>query len=335
MHQSWTCRFAALFGLMMFSSGALMAREAAQADARAAAHAAWMDEGVTTLSAMPDTDALVTAGVLAGQLPNAQARSLDLLDRAVASAPQATDIGLLDITACAAQPGCDALKREARMRHIAPHNGMFWIVALHDASTRADQARIDAVLARMAQSTSFDMHFTSMGRRLLAGLKRMPPAPDMRGTPHDVARLVQAGNLVTAFAMPPMQDLVEACKPVAPTSAVRRKACRAIATSLRHGDSLVTNMIGLRLQEWTAANDADRNDAIAQRRLLQWKMHQLRAVNMHSAMPPARQARLMLAHENEAEGFDAVLHAAGYPLDPPANWQPQQPASASVTPTLP
>lgn len=336
MRHAWKYHLAVLSCLLLAVSCGAGASQAVRADTAAtSAHEAWVKGAVTSLSAMPDMDAMVTAGVLAGMLPNGKARPLDLLDRAAASAPQATDIGLLDITACKAQPSCDALKREVRMRRIVPRNGNFWIVALHDASKRADQPRIDTVLARMAQSTSFDMHFISMGRRLLVGLKRIPPAPGMGDTPVDVARLVQARNLVLAFATPPMQDLVEACKPVTPTNDARRKNCRAIATSLRHSDSLITNMIGLRLQEWTAANAADQNDALAQRRLLQWKMSQLSAAELNSAMPPARQARIMLAHDNEVTGIDAVLRATHHPLDPPADWQPPHAPPASTTRALP
>lgn len=336
MPHVWKCHLAVLSSLLLSVSCGAVASQAAHADSTATTvHEAWAKGAVTSLSAMPDTNAMVTAGVLAGMLPNGEVRPLDLLDRAAASAPQATDIGLLDITACRTQPNCDALKREARMRRVDPRNGNFWIVALHDASKRADRPRIDAVLALMAQSTSFDMHFMSMGRRVLVGLRRIPPAPGMSDTPVDVARLVQARNLVLAFATPPMQDLVEACKPVTPTNAARRKNCRAIATSLRHSDSLTTNMIGLRLQEWTAANAADRNDALAQRRRLQWKLSQLSEAELNSAMPPARQASIMLAHENEVEGIDAVLRATHYPLHPPTDWKPSVPAPTTTAQALP
>ena len=326
MHHAWKYQVAVLLSLLCGPCG-VMAREGAHVDA--AAYEAWQQDAVANLSAMPDTDALVTAGVLAGMSPNGKARFVDLLDRAVTSAPQAADIGLLDIMACTEQPGCDALQREVRMHSVDPRNGNFWIVALHDASEHADQTRIDTALTGMAQSTSFDLYSVSLGRRMLLGLKRIPPAPGFDDTPVDVARQVQARTLVLAVATPAMQDLVEACRPGTPAGNTRRKTCRAIANSLRHSDSLITNMIGLRLQEWTASDATDRNDALAGRRRLEWKMSQLRDVS-DSVMPPVTRMGTLLAHKNEVDGIDAVLRATGRPLDPPAGWQPSHQAPAST-----
>lgn len=322
MHQARKCRIVVLWGLLLFGSCSVVAGEAVGTDAAAAAHGLWLKNAVTSLSAMPDTDALVTAGTLAQMLPDSEARVLDLLDRAAASAPQAADVGLLDILLCGEQPGCDTLKHEARLRRVDPTNGSFWFFALHDAAARADPVRVDHALARMAQSTRFDLYFISMSRRLLAGLKRIPPAPGMRDTPVDVARLVQARGMVAALALPPLQDLIKACKPGTPASDARRKTCRAIAGSLRHGDLLITNMLGLRLQQWTARDAADRDDTIAQRRRLQWKTSQLADLGAHGAMPPATLA--LLAHENEVDGIDAVLRASDRALEPPADWQPSE-----------
>lgn len=335
MHHAGKYPAVILLGLLLSGSFSGMASETAPAVTTAAVHRAWLKNAVARLSAMPDTDALVTAGALAHALPDGQARSLELLDRAVASAPQATDIGLLDIGACNGNAGCDALKREARLRRADPRNGSLWMVALHDASKRADRPRIDTVLSRMAQSDRFDLHFMSLGQRFLVALKRVPPPPATPTASADVLRQLQALSMVAAFAMPRMQDLVAACKPGHPASDARRKTCRAIAGSLRRSDSLIANMIGLRLQEWNARDAADRDDALAQRRRLQWKMQQLRNVSGTPGMPPASQVGIMLAHENEVDGVDAMLRAAGRPLDPPSHWQPVVPTAPMAVRALP
>ncbi|WP_139351480.1 hypothetical protein [Rhodanobacter sp. B05] len=333
MQHAWRYPAGIVLGLLLCGSCRAAARETAPADAATGAQGAWLEQAVASLSAMPDTDSLVTAAVLARQLPDAQARAIDLLDRAAASAPQAADVGLLDITLCSAQTGCDALKREARLRHLDPRNGSLWMVALHDASMRNDRPRIDSMLSRMAQGDRFDVHFISLGQRFLVALKRIPPPPGATGTSADSLRRMQAMALVAAFVLPPMQDLVEACKPGNPVSDARRKTCRAIADSLRRSDTLIADLIGLRLQEWTARDTADKDDALARRRRLLWKMHQLNDVSGTAAMPPAGQIGIMLAHENEVEGIDAVLLATARPLDPPAHWQPPRPASASTLQT--
>lgn len=51
-------------------------------------------------------------------------------------------------------------------------------------------------------------------------------------------------------------------------------------------------------------------------------MSQLGAVSVNSAMSPATQVSITLAHQNEVDGIGAVLRAIGRPLDPPSDWQP-------------
>jgi hypothetical protein len=326
MQHAWRYLAPALLGMLLSGSFSAMAGEKSAA-VTAAGQKAWLGDAVASLSAMHDTDALLTAGVLARQLPDGRARSIELLDRAVASAPKAVDIGLLDVTVCNGQAGCDGLKRETRIRRVDPRNGNLWMVALQDASTRANQAEVDNVLVRMAQSTSFDLHFISLARRFLDALKRIPPPPGTAAS-GDSLRQVQAMSLVMAFVLPPMQHLVEACKPGDSVHEARRKTCRAIADPLRRSDSLIANMIGLRLQELSAGDTADRQEALALRRRLLWKMRQLNELSGKADMPPASQIGIMLAHENEIDGIDALLRTSGFPLDPPANWQPPQPVSA-------
>ncbi|MGH8158037.1 MAG: hypothetical protein ACREPQ_07945 [Rhodanobacter sp.] len=292
---------------------------------------AWRTGAIETLATMPDADALVTAAGLARSLPDGASRSLSLLDRAAALAPKAADIGLLDVAQCSTQPGCDVLSREARVRGIDPQNGDAWMAALHNASEHSDQARIDDALSNMAHSTYFNFYFASLGRRFINGLNRVPlplggPA-DHADTP-EAQRQVQAMGMVAALAIPAMQDLVHACKPGSSASESRRETCRAIATSMERGDTLIANMVGLRLHEWSTRDAADRAEALVQRRRLQWRMHQLHTITGTPALPPTKQVTTMLAHEREADSIDAMLADAGRPLEPPADWQPPQPQSA-------
>ena len=298
-----------------------------QPDATAAA-TAWRMGAIESLATQQDADALITAAALAQSLPGDPGKALGLLDRATAIAPQAADIGLLDVIRCSNQPGCDALKRETRVRGIDPHNADVWMAALHDASTHADQARIDEALSNMAHSTYFNVYFVSLGRRFIAGLNRVPTPPgdpaDHAGTPA-AQRQIRAMSIVAALAMPALQDLMHACKPGSAAGDGRRKTCRDIASSMEHGDSMLANLIGLRLHEWTARDAGDLADAVAQRRRLQWRMNQLNAIAGTPALPPMKEIATMLAHEREVDGIDAMLAHAGRPLDPPADWQPPQP----------
>ncbi|OOG37076.1 hypothetical protein [Rhodanobacter sp. C05] len=305
-------------------------RPGPQSDSTAAG-TTWRIGAVKSLSALQDADALITAGALAQNLSGDAGKSLSLLDRATVIAPQAADIGLLDVIQCGTHPGCDALKREARVRSIDPHNGDVWMAELHDASTHADLARIDEALSNMARSTHFNFYFASLGRRFIAGLNRVPTLPDdpadRAGTP-EARRQEQAMSMVAALAMPALQDLMHACQPGSTAGDARHKTCRDIATSMEHGDTMIANLVGLRLHEWTARDAGDRAEAVAQRRRLQWRMNQLSAIAGTPALPPTKEIATMLAHEREVDSIDAMLTDAGRPLDPPTGWQPPQPQGA-------
>lgn len=147
-------------------------------------------------------------------------------------------------------------------------NGSLGLVALHRASMHHDQPRMDTILAQLAQSANSDLHFMSPWQRFLVAMKRLPPPSGAPGASADSLRQEQAIALAMAFALQSMQSLVDACKPGSPTIDARRKPCSALVNSLRRSDSLIANMIGLRLQQWTARDAAGRRmtrwrDAVA------------------------------------------------------------------------
>jgi hypothetical protein len=288
------------------------------------AFTAWQALAVDKLATMPDADAQVTAAALARLSPDGS-KSIQLIDRALAIAPHAADIGLLDVAVCGMQSGCDVLNRETSQRRIDPGNGAAWMATLHDASARGDKTRVNAILANMAQAKRFDTYFTPLGRRFISALKRVSIPQDSQGDTPEARRQAQAMAMVAALAIPALQDVLHACKPDAPISADRRNACRGIAASMQRGDTMIANLVGLRLQEWTARDAADRAQALAQRRLLQWRMAQLNAISGTPALSPTSQMASTLKYDREIDGVDAMLANADKPLDPPADWQPPQP----------
>lgn len=327
---SGTVLVASLLSSSLANAGTILQR-VDSGPSTVAALTAWRTGAVEKLAALPDADAMVTAAGLVQSMPENAGKALSLLDHTTAITPQAADIGLLDVIQCSVQPGCDVLSREARVRDIDPHNGDLWMAALHDATIHADQPRIDEVLSYMARSTSFNLYFSHLGRRFIAGLNRVsaPPADptDQASTP-EVRRQMQAMSMIAALAIPALQDLVHACQPGSPASEGRRKTCRDIATPMEHGDNLIANMVGLRLHEWASRDAGDRAEALAQRRRLQWRMTQLGAITGTPALSPTQEVTAMLAHEREVDSIDTMLADAGKPLDPPADWQPPQPQSA-------
>ena len=334
-----------MFRSSVFSAGALLAGLLTNLPASAGHHVlpidnhvvtadasirqTWLARAVEALAAMADADALVTAAVLSQSMPDGSAQTIALLDRATAAAPRAADIARLSTALCKEHPPCDALQREARLRRIDPDNGEAWTAALHDASVHADQQRIDEVIGQMAHARRFDLYYHAPGQRFIAALQRIPPPPGGPGDSIEARQQVEIMAIVAAFALPALPDLTHACKPGTPAGDARRGDCHAIALSMERGDSLIANMLGLRLHEWTAHDAADRTKAQQQQNRLRWKMNQLRQIQGAGTGLVANQITAMLAHANEVDGIDARLAEAGLPLNPPADWKPPIARNAS------
>jgi hypothetical protein len=146
--------------------GAFAAAHAATPPAATSHGDAWQRSALRTLAAMPDADAKIAAAALVQQFPDEKTRTMPLMDRAVTLAPTAADIALLDINLCSATPGCPAAEREAKLRSVAPDNGAFWMMALHQATVRGDKAGTASVIRRLALAHHFDLHHASLGKRL-------------------------------------------------------------------------------------------------------------------------------------------------------------------------
>lgn len=279
---------------------------------------------------MPDTDALVSARVLAGMWPNygrsrrRPARQAGRVRAASGRHRPARHHRVLAATRlrCAAARGAH--------RFVDPRNGNFWIIARHDASKRTDEVRIDMVLARIAQNTSLDLQFASPGWRLRVALKRIPPAPGMAthqsmwrswckretwpwpSRCHRCRIWLRRANLARRPAVP-------VANPAAPSpgrgvTATRRSPTQS-GCGCRNGPPAMPQTATLPL---------------AAPRRLQWKMRQLAAVSVNSTVSPANDAGTMLAHQSEVDGIDALIRATGRPLDPPADWQPARPEPATA-----
>lgn len=285
----------------------------------------WQRTAMHRLSAMPDPDAKITAAALAQTFPTEEPQVMPLMDRAVAMAPTAADVALLDVTLCAETPGCDAVSREAQLRHVETGNGAFWMMALHQATLQNDEIGTADAIRQLAHSSRFDLHMASLGKRLRAALERFPP-PARDNAADDSPQLaapITAMAVVQALAIPAFQDVTLACKPGTeqPTLAERKQQCRRIAESMKKGDSMIANLVGLRLQEWNARDAADKADALKQRRISGWRLARFSKLTLSGGLPPGENAGSIWNNDREADAIVALLKKSGQPLNPPDDWR--------------
>lgn len=310
---------------MCLALGAWAMAHADTAPAAASHWETWQRTAMHSLSAMPDPDAKITAAALAQTFPTEKPQVMPLMDRAVAMAPTAADIALLDITLCAGTPGCDAASREAQLRHVEAGNGAFWMMALHQATLQNNEIGTAEAIRQLARSQRFDLHMASLGKRFRAALERVPP-PARDNAADDSPRLaapITAMAMVHALAFPAFQDIELACKPETGRRmlAERKQQCRSIAESMKKGDSMIANVIGLRLQEWNARDAADKADALKQRRISGWRMDRFSKLSLSGALPPGEDAGSIWNNDREADSIGALLTKSGQPLNPPDDWR--------------
>ncbi len=307
-----------------FARGATPLAPANASSTRSAEQAAWRTNAIEKLAASKHADALVTAAALASLDPGNTAQALSLVKRAVHAKPGAADIGLFAISLCDRAPHCDVLRQEADLRAIDPGNGAGWMAALQHASNSKDSAGVDQALTQIAHASCFDLDFVPLERRFVSGLAEVPApfAVDTDNSTPEAQRRAWAISMTSALAMPAFQNLLQACKHDSASKPGLRSQCRLIATRLVDGDRVVTQMVGLRLQEWTASHAQDRQAALTEQRRMKWRTWQLGDIAAQHLLSTSEQTAILMAHASESDGIAAVLAAAHRPLDPPASWKP-------------
>lgn len=286
---------------------------------------------------------------------HAKQHALDLLDQAASLEPGAADIAAQALMTCSEITGCDIGTYADRYRAAAPNDALAWLPALQVAVKQQDQTEITHIVQRMGTADSFHSYMIAAGERAERGMSHVPPQPDFgdmnRVTGGDQQlidevtqsmRSVSARMLAISATMLPYEPITNACTPTAAAFANRRSACRHIGLLLEHGGSAIGNRIGLLLHRQAANSDADYASALATGRRLDWQSHIYisKLIAQSPAEPPgaeptAKALRKIIAftqrdtaatrrYQGEAAGRQALLKAAGLPLNPPANWVDKQ-----------
>jgi hypothetical protein len=309
--------------------------DAAAMRAQAAYHDALHD--LLAQSADPRDWALATLVHAFGSriAPQQRDRADDaLLGRALAATP---DDALVSWIALERSGRGRAAWRSAalqRLRTQEPDNAAVWLEILTDAARRDDAAGVDAALARMAASGTFDGHFADL-LNAVAGAFRRLPAPDaivaqstVKHAPPsaDTAPIAAAFALTAAAALPAFQPLVNACR-VDPANGRHRDRARDCAAAGRimaaHADTLIASRIGpavLRVaQTYT-------DDDVRAARSIDWAYSHYLAMIPTDEADPAFPAQIAVYFADwvdtgsEVEAMRRAALRAGVAADPPAHW---------------
>lgn len=200
-------------------------------------------------------------------------------------------------------------------------------------------ADIDGVLADARVSDRYDMHWYEQARWLQSAFLAHPQTDAERaailqaqdavddGLSREETAAMAGMGIMAAVALPALQPLMAACRDEALSSTpTRREDCRHVARVMADtSDTSLGTNIGIALLEQVAANGAERAQAQARRRRMDWQM--LAWGRASAAQPNGGVAQFVrLLHDpsvrSEQDLVERVLEEAGIPLEPPAGWQP-------------
>lgn len=191
----------------------------------------------------------------------------------------------------------------------------------------------DALLADARAATRFDHGMLDQVRWMQTALLRTPPTADERRTfadgddfvPAEHAAIV-AMSLWSAYAMPNIQPLLQACDPAAAGGdATRLRDCRHIGTVMADAsDTRIGQLFGFAILRRIASTPADQAAVDARRRTYDWQMYEWGRVTEQAPRDGADRFVRDLADasiRDEHALIARALHEAGVAPEPPADWQ--------------
>jgi hypothetical protein len=242
---------------------------------------------ISQLEKKTDADSLAAAGLLRA-VESKPETAVDFLTRASARAPERADLVWLQIQICQRIASCGPEPAEAQLRTLDPSNGAGWLNALSRAGASKNEAAQLTVLTTLAGTERVDFYWTTLIVHLTEAIAATGEVPQSEA-------LVYVIGVLAAEAMPAYQTISDLCNDDRLKDADVVKDCRAVALAFEHGDTDVTEMVGVTIAKrvWSA-NTVEWARASEARRIHEYRS----ALLMHSTfytLPPARWASKYLA----------------------------------------
>jgi hypothetical protein len=300
-----------LHGLSMIALLPFLSGCATSSDAQAEKAEMRMERAADLLRNRTDADSLAAAGLLISVKHHDQ--SLRLVAEATADAPERPDLVWLHIQICQAESGCDPEPLERRLRTLDAPNGAGWIGALTRAAQTNDEQANSAALAAISRSERLDIYWTT----LVARLSRA--TANTNAVSLTEAEIFVIG-ILAAQAIPAYQVITNACKGERLMRDDVVEVCRGIASVLLHGDTYITEMIGVAIAkrvwpenspQWVQATDA--------RRTWEYRAHFLSHADAWNAAHADEYLTLCAQNRREQDVYKAELIASGKNPNPPPN----------------
>lgn len=270
---------------------------------------------IDRLAKQNDGDSLAAAAVLASMH---HGKSLQLIARATAAAPDRSDLAWLHLQICVEVEGCDWRALEQRFRTLDPKNAMAWYQSLSHAEDGGQAGDSLMALRAIASSDGAETYWTGL-------IARLAPKLMAAGQSRSQAIGWVAGGL-TVDSIPRYSPLMKACQGERLKTDDVIEQCRAVAAILMRGDTIVTELIGTAIARNVWPPDSPQlHAALDARRVYQYRSSVYSAANhkeMDDEAYAARYLELITQSRREQDVVRAQLLDAGLNPDPPADWKP-------------
>ncbi len=273
------------------------------------------------LVAQGDPDSLAAGALVAGLISGfSSSTALDLATRAVAGAPDRSDLALLQLQLCESAPACDPLPLEKRLRVLDPANGIGWTYALLRADREQRAADWAAARGGLAQSKDVNLYWN----RTVSRLARAVAGKAGFDSGAAVAEVIGIeGSLMSA-----LQPISRACEAQEIQLPDVLGQCRRIAAALRHSDTSVVEADGssMGLRVWPEGS-AERLAVINERQVLRYRVDLMTryAAQLNSPQATHALAGLLTQYPTQQAAMRALYVRLGLQPDPPSDWVDPQP----------
>jgi hypothetical protein len=270
--------------------------------------------GILVAQATPNS--LAAAALLAVPHDLNSRRPLDLIEEAERLAPERPEILWLHLAICQ-NFKCDAKAQiAARIQTLDPDNGLVWASDLEQAQSSGPDA-MTAVIARIGTAPRMTFYWNQLEVMMVDALGAANPSQSL------YTRGVVAIGILAAEAIPPLQPLSKACQGQQLDVPGRRTACELMVRRMEQSSSVLTQSLGLDLQQrWLPAGSPQIDALRAKRRRVDylmtvsartrwWRLDRDMAVRIDAARRTEREEDVELA----------VVKSLGLPPEPPLDWK--------------
>jgi hypothetical protein len=268
-----------------------------------------LQRAVAMLAVRTDADSLAAAGLLS--LPTRRDKALSLIARAVEAAPDRPDLVWLQAQVCHESPPCDPEPIDLRIRELDPSNGAGWMGAIARADVLKDDAATNDALAAISHTDRVDIYWTT----LIAHLGR---ATVQTKTLSPWLTEVTIIGILAAQAVPAYAPISRACKGERLQRPEIVEVCQGVARAFEHGDTYITEMIGVAIAKRVWPEDsAEWRAAAEERRVYDYRSKYYAQLEFWYATHAEQTLSMYAKNRREQDVLLAQLVATGKNPNPP------------------